>query len=110
MMNEKNTNMIKYVLVRDSYSGVDGRTIMYQANIPAECWDGRTREEIARHMHSDLAEALGLGAYQDTPINILIDSKNECLQILIRSGYAAASFSEPCRIAKLSVTAPAWSA
>ena len=110
MMNEKNTNMIKYVLVRDSYSGVDGRTIMYQADIPAECWDGRTREEIARHMHSDLAEALGLGAYQDTPINILIDSKIECLQILIRSGYAAASFSEPCRIAKLSVTAPAWSA
>lgn len=104
-----NTNMIKYVLVRDSYSGVDGRTIMYQANIPAECWDGRTREEIARHMHADLAEALGLGAYQDTPINILIDSKNENLQILIRSGYAAASFREPCRIAKLSVTAPAWS-
>lgn len=108
-MNDTNNNMIKYVLVRDSYSGVDGRTIMYQANIPAECWDGRTREEIARHMHSDLAEALGLGAYQDTPINILIDSKNECLQILIRSGYAAASFREPCRIAKLSVSAPSWS-
>lgn len=109
-MNENTNNMINYVLVKDSYSGVDGRTIMYQANIPAECWDGRTREEIARHMHSDLAEALGLGAYQDTPINILIDSKNECLHILIRSGYAGASFSEPCRIAKLSVTAPAWSA
>lgn len=108
MMND-NPNMIKYVLVRDSYSGVDGRTIMYQVNIPAECWDGRKRDEIARHMHSDLAEALGLGAYEDTPINILIDAKNECLQILIRSGYSAASFREPCRIAKLSVTAPAWS-
>ena len=100
-MNDNNTNMINYVLVRDSYSGVDGRTIMYQANIPAECWDGRTRDEIARHMHSDLAEALGLGMYEDTPINIL--------QILIRSGYSAASFWEPCRIAKLSVTAPSWS-
>lgn len=108
-MMKENSDMIRYVLVKDSYSGVDGRTIMYQANIPAECWDGRTRDDIARHMHSDLAEALGLGAYEDTPINILIDSKNECLQILIRSGYAAASFREPCRIAKLSVTAPAWS-
>lgn len=108
-MMKENSDMIRYVLVKDSYSGVDGRTIMYQANIPAECWDGRTREEIARHMHADLAEAIGLGAYQDTPINILIDAKNECLQILIRSGYAAASFREPCRIAKLSVTAPAWS-
>lgn len=108
-MMKENSDMIRYVLVKDSYSGVDGRTIMYQANIPAECWDGRTRDAIARHMHSDLAEALGLGAYEDTPINILIDAKNECLQILIRSGYAAASFREPCRIAKLSVTAPAWS-
>lgn len=108
-MMKENSDMIRYALVKDSYSGVDGRTIMYQANIPAECWDGRTRDAIARHMHSDLAEALGLGAYEDTPINILIDAKNECLQILIRSGYAAASFREPCRIAKLSVTAPAWS-
>lgn len=93
-----------YTLVRDSYSAVDGRILLYGTDLPNSKINGLKREFLALRAYQDLKDPLGLSEYRFVEMQVMADCKSDTMTVMLRDRDG----KDPCTVYMTSVDAPDW--